>query len=157
MTSTPKRTSRRGRTPRPNRMPSDHVGVLVAALVMVVGGASGAFLLILNNPPRIGAELWLFFILLHMIITGVMIPLVRYVNVRFTPINADLPPGGIIVRQSVWIGLYVVIMAWLQILRVLSVPIAFFLGLVFIVLEGFLRSRELAQERAYDFDDDDME
>lgn len=132
-----------GRSPR---MPADHAGVLLAALGMFLGGWSGLAYLIINNPPRIGAELWLFFILLHMAITGTTLPIVRYLNVRLTPITIDPPPGGIIVRQSIWIGLYVVIVAWLQILRSLSIPIAFFLALVFIVLEGFLRARELSSD-----------
>ena len=44
------------------------------------------------------------------------------------------------------IGLFVVACTWLQIPRILSWPVAFFLALVFIVLEVFLRSRELADE-----------
>ncbi len=131
---------------RSPRMPADHAGVLLAALAMFLTGWSGLAYLVMNNPPRIGAELWLFFILLHLAVTGTTLPVVRYLNVRLTPISIDPPPGGIIVRQSIWIGLYVVIVTWLQILRSLSIPIAFFLALVFIVLEGFLRARELNTE-----------
>ncbi|GAB4529473.1 MAG: hypothetical protein OHK0046_49390 [Anaerolineae bacterium] len=126
------------------RMPSDHIGVLIAALVMVVIGVGGGVLLILNNPPRLGAELWLFFILGHLAITGIAIPVVRYLNVRLTPISDDPPPGGVIVRQSIWIGLFFVICAWLQILRALSFPAAFFIALVLVVIEVFLRYRELS-------------
>ena len=57
-------------------------------------------------------------------------------------------PGGVLVRQSIWIGLFVVMCAWLQMPRVLNLPVAFFLGLVFIVIEVFLRSREIRNERA---------
>jgi hypothetical protein len=52
----------------------------------------------------------------------------------------------VIVRQSTWIGFYVVTCAWLQIPRVLSWPVAIFVGMVFVVLEIFLRSRELSHE-----------
>jgi hypothetical protein len=130
---------------RPDRIPPDHVGVLIAALVMAGGGGWGLYQLVTSRFPRIDA-IWLFFVLLQITVTGVSLPFVRYLNVRFTPINADLPPGGVLVRQSVWIGLFVVTCAWLQIPRVLSLPIAFFLGLVFVVLEVFLRSREIARE-----------
>jgi len=123
-------------------IPADHIGALLAGLAMMLGGWLGLVYLILNSPPRIGAELWLFFVLIHLAITGTVLPIVRYLNVRFTPIHVEAPSGGIIVRQSVWIGLFVVINVWLQILRVLSAPIAFFLALVFVVLEVFLRSRE---------------
>lgn len=129
------------------KTPPDHVGVLIASLVMVVLGWGGLYWLVTTQIPRIGGELWLFFVLLHLAITGTAIPFVRYVNLRFTPIDVELPPGGIIVRQSVWIGLVVVAYSWLQILRALSIPVAFLLALVFIVIEAFLRMREIANER----------
>lgn len=133
--------------PATSSTPPDHIGLLVAALVMMGIGWLGLYQLVVTTLPRIGGELWLFFILLLMAITGTAIPIVRYINVRFTPLDVDVPPGGVIVRQSVWIGLFVVTCAWLQIPRVLSLPLAIFLAAVLIVVEIFLRSRELAAER----------
>lgn len=123
-------------------MPADHVGVLVSGVLMLLGGLLGLLVLVTNTLPRLGAELWLFFLLLHLTVTGAALPIVRYLNVRFTPVNADPPPGGVLVRESVWVGLFAVILAWLQLMRVLSVPIAFFVALIFVVLEIFLRTRE---------------
>jgi hypothetical protein len=129
------------------KTPPDHVGILIAALAMMVGGWWGVYQLVMTTLPRVGPR-WMFFVLLHVAITGTVLPFVRYLNVRFTPVMRELPPGGVIVRQSVWIGLFVVTCAWLQIPRVLSWPIAFFLALIFIVIEVFLRTRELANENA---------
>ncbi len=125
-----------------DRIPPDHIGVLIAALIMVVVGWGGLYLLVTTQIPRIAGQLWLFFVLLHLAVTGTAIPVVRYLNVRLTPVNAELPPGGVLVRQSVWIGLFVVSCAWLQIPRTLSMPVAVLLGLVFIGIEVFLRLRE---------------
>lgn len=141
------RTRRPATQPNQERIPPDHVGVLISAAVMFVTGWGGLYLLITTQLPRIGGQLWLFFVLLHIAVTGSAIPFVRYLNVRFTPRSVELPPGGIIVRQSVWVGLYVVACAWLRIPRALSLPIAFLLALVFIVIEVFLRTREIAAER----------
>ncbi len=105
-------------------------------------GWIGLYWLITTQNVGLGPELWLFFVLLHLAIAGTVMPLVRYFNVRFTAPDAAPPPGGVIVRQSVWIGLFIVICAWLQIPRVLSLPVTFFLALVFILLEVFLRARE---------------
>lgn len=129
------------------RIPSDHSGILIAATVMFFIGWGGLYLLVTTQYPRIGGQLWLFFVLLNIAVTGTVLPFVRYLNVRFTPLSRELPPAGVIVRQSVWIGLYVVICAWLQIPRALSVPTAFLLAVVFIVIEVFLRVRESATER----------
>jgi hypothetical protein len=128
-------------------MPPDHVGMLVAGMVMMIGGWFGLYQLITTSLPRVGQR-WLFFVLLLTAVTGTVMPFVRYLNVRFTPIDVELPPGGVVVRQSIWIGLFVTICAWLQLPRILNLPIAFFLGLVFIVIEIFLRSREIRSERA---------
>lgn len=131
----------------PDKIPPDHLGVLVASVAMMALGWLGLYQLVTTTLPRVGQR-WLFFLLLEFAVTGTVLPFVRYLNIRFTPIDADLPPGGVLVRQSIWIGLFVVMCAWLQMPRVLNLPIAFFLGLVFIVIEGFLRSREIRNERA---------
>ena len=129
-----------------DRTPPDHVGVLIAALVMIIGGWGGLYLLVMTTLPRVGQR-WLFFVLLHIAVTGTVLPFVRFLNIRFTPVTRDVLPGGVVVRQSVWIGLFVVTCTWLQIPRVLSWPIIFLLALMFIVIEVFLRSREIAHER----------
>lgn len=133
-------------SPRRSTMPPDHIGVLIAAALMVLGGGLGLYQLVTTSLPRIGGPLWLFFALLHITLTGLALPLVRYLNVRFTPVDREPPPSGVIVRQAVWVGLYAVTCAWLQIPRVLSLPVAFFLALAFIIIEGFIRSRELAAD-----------
>lgn len=126
--------------------PPDHVGVLIASILMMIVSWGGLIQLILTTRPRIGGEMWLFFMLLQLAITGTAIPIVRYFNVRFTPVHVEVPPGGVIVRQSVWVGLLFVTYTWLLIPRALSVPVAFFLILVFVVIEIFIRSRELAND-----------
>lgn len=131
---------------RTTSIPPDHIGVLLASALMIVIGWGGMFQLINTTLPRIGGELWLFFVLLQLAVTGTVIPFIRYVNVRFTPSDIEVPPGGVIVRQSIWVGLYAVTCAWLQIPRVLNLPIALLIALALIILEVFLRSRELAAE-----------
>ena len=127
------------------KMPPDHVGVLVAGTLMMLGGWVGLYRLVTATRPFVGPR-WVFFMMLFLAVTGTVLPFVRYLNVRFTSIHNELPPGGVLVRQSIWVGLFVVTCAWLQIPRVLTWPIGFFLGLVFIVIEIFLRSREVANE-----------
>jgi hypothetical protein len=127
------------------KTPPDHIGVMISAIVMIVGGWGGLYQLVSNALPRV-ENIWVFFALLHIAITGTALPFVRYLSVRFTPVDIDLPPGGVLVRRAVWIGTFVVTCAWLQMPRVLNWPIAFFLGLMFIVIEVFLRSREISLE-----------
>lgn len=147
MPSAPRSSRSNNTSPATPSLPPDHIGLLVAAVVMMLLGWGGLYRLMSTTLPRIGGELWLFFILLLMAVTGTAVPMVRYLNVRFTPIDVEVPPGGVIVRQSIWIGLFVVTCAWLQIPRALSLPLALFIILVLVVVEVFLRSRELIAER----------
>lgn len=129
------------------RIPSDHIGMLGASIVMGVLAWIGLFALIQTQPPRLGGPIWLFFVLTCVAVTCTALPFVRYLNVRFTPLTRELPPSGVILRQSVWFGLFVIVCAWLQIVRVLSLPMATLLALGFIGVEVFLRVREVSGER----------
>lgn len=126
-------------------VPPDHRGVLLAAFVLAGVGWLGLIQLVSATLP-LAFPRWLFFILLFIAVTGTVLPFVRYLNVRFTPEELPYPDGGVILRQSIWFGLFAVMCAWLQIPRVLTVPIAFFLGLSFVVIEVYLRLRERADE-----------
>lgn len=139
----------RERLPHREKIQPDHVGVLVAAFVIALVGWGGLYWLVVYTIPRVGQR-WLFFMLLQMAVTGTVIPLVRYLNLRFTPIDRDPPMGNVIVRQATWIALFTVTCAWLQIPRVLSWSVAFFLAIVFVVIEIFVRSRERQLESLLD-------
>ncbi len=122
-------------------------GVLLASLIMFVSGWGGLAYLVATTRPRIGGEIWLFFILLQIAVTGTAIPIVRWISQRLAPAKGDSPLTGVVVRRSVWIGIIAVTCAWLLIPRYLSLPIVFILILLFVVVEVFLRNRELVNER----------
>lgn len=139
-------------TPRQSQrptVPTDHRGILIASVAMTIVGWLGLYKLVTSTLP-LAFPRWLFFILLFTAVTGTAIPFVRYFNMRLTSTNYPVPPGGVILRQSIWVGLYAVTCAWLQIPRVLNLPVAFFLALSFIVIEVYLRLRERAEEGSID-------
>ncbi len=121
------------------------MGLLVAGGVLAAFGWAGVYFIVMFTLPRPGPR-WLFFVMLHMAITGTVLPIVRYTNVRLTRLNRPLPGSGILIRQATWVGLFVVTCAWLQITRILNGPIAFLLAVGFAGLEGFLRYREVQDE-----------
>ncbi|MBN1966878.1 MAG: hypothetical protein JW910_19655 [Anaerolineae bacterium] len=125
----------------------NHRGVIIAAVLLMLIGWVGLYQLVTTTLPLAFAR-WLFFMLLFMAVTGTAIPFVRFLNLRFTPAINPSPAGGVILRQSVWVGLFAVTCAWLQIPRVLNAPVAFFLGLSFVVIEVYLRLRERADTLA---------
>lgn len=121
-------------------------GVLLASLLMFIVGWGGLAHLVLATRPRIGGELWLFFILLQIAVTGSAIPIVGLISQRLARADNPMPLSGVVVRRSVWIGITAVTCAWLMIPRYLSLPIMLIVILLFIVIEVFLRNRELANE-----------
>ncbi len=138
-------------TPPSNRTttPPDHRGALIASFIMMVVGWVGLYQIVTQTLP-LAFPRWMFFILLFAAVTGTALPFVRFLNIRFKPEPYPVPPGAVILRQSIWFGLFAVTAAWLQIPRVLNLPVAFFLALSFVVIEVYLRLRERAEEASID-------
>ena len=97
---------------------------------------------ILYTEPSGGAR-WAFFFTAVLALTGTALPAVAYLNRRFP----SSPPAsiGIILRQAIWIGIYLPTLAWLQIGRVLSPFLALLLGVGLLLIETLLRLRERSQ------------
>ncbi|MBN2469286.1 MAG: hypothetical protein JXN59_01080 [Anaerolineae bacterium] len=136
-------------SPSRQTLTSDHRGVLLAATALFLVGWIGLFQLVTHTLP-LAFPRWLFFILLFCAAAGTSIPILRYLNIQLTPKPYPVPPGGVILRQGIWVGLFAVTCAWLQIPRVLNWPVAFFLALSFVVIEIYLRLRERADDAAID-------
>lgn len=92
--------------------------------------------------PTVGPR-WLFFFLGVLAVTGTALPAIAYLNRRF-PTEPPANPS-VILRQSIWIGIYIPTLAWLQIGRVLTPALALLLALGLIVIEWLLRLRERSQ------------
>lgn len=122
----------------------EQAALIVAALLMAVAGWVGLWMLITTMLPTAFPR-WMFFVFLYLAVTGTVLPFVRYLNARFGRAEDGLPAMGVVLRQSIWVGLFVVACAWLQIPRVLNPVIALILALSLIVIEWFLHMREGGQ------------
>jgi len=113
-------------------------GTAFAGLLMGCIGWLGLYYTVQNVLPTAGAR-WFFFVLLYIAVAGTTIPIAKLVNRRLHRVE---PSDWVSVRQGLWVGLFVATAAWLQIPRVLNLPIAILLALSLITIEGFLRIRE---------------
>jgi hypothetical protein len=141
MPSIPNQPSRS--SPR-RRLQADRNGILIAAGIMAGVGWVLLYRLVMTSAP-LAFPRWLFFILLYQAVTGTVLPLIWYLNQRFSRYSPVT--GGILLRQGIWCGLFAVMIAWLQMTRALTFASAFFLALSMIAIETFLRIRERAQTR----------
>ncbi len=120
--------------------PSPSVKTLLpAALILAITGWFGLAGVIYYSLPTVGPR-WLFFFFSVLAITGTFLPLVAYLNRRFP----SKPPVGVnvILRQSLWVGIFLPTLAWLQIARVLTIGLAGLMAASMVILEWLLRLRE---------------
>ena len=122
----------------------EQTALVVAALLMAITGWVGLWMLITTTLPTAFPR-WMFFVFLYLAVTGTALPFVRYLNARFRRAEDGPPAMGVVLRQSIWVGLFVVACAWLQIPRVLNPVIALILALSLAVIEWFLHLREGGQ------------
>jgi len=111
-------------------------GLFATALLLIAIGWTGLFLLLATTLPTVGPR-WLFFFLLIIAVTGTALPFVWLLHKRF-----GTAPSTVLLRQALWVSLFVSLCVWLQINRSLTLSLGLLLGVGFILLEWFLRLLE---------------
>jgi hypothetical protein len=115
---------------------------LPAALILLVLGWVGFYAVVMYTTPS-GGTRYLFFFTAVLALTGMALPVVAFLNRRFT----STPPAtqAVILRQAIWAGIYLPTLAWLRIGRILTPSIALLLAIGLILIEWLLRLRERSQ------------
>ena len=107
-------------------------GLFATALLLIAIGWTGLYLLLATTLPTVGPR-WLFFFLLIIAVPGTALPFVWVLHKRF-----GAAPTSILLRQALWVALYVSLLVWLQVNRSLTLSLSLLLGVGFILLEWFL-------------------
>lgn len=115
-----------------------YLGLYIAAVLMAAGGWAGLYYLIVETLPLVGPR-WLFFVLWLTALTGTSVPFAHYLNRRFSRRTA---PAWVLLRQSLWVGIFGAISAWLLIGRTLTWVNGLVLITVLFVIEWLLQLRE---------------
>ncbi len=112
---------------------------LFPSLILFFGGLGGLALLVNLSLPTLWPR-WGFYALVVLAATGASLPVSFWLNKIFSknfPVKA-----GVIVRESVTVGVYFAVLAWLSIGRALNFPIMVWLALGLCIIEYLLRLRE---------------
>jgi hypothetical protein len=80
-------------------------------------------------------------------VTGLMLPLTSFLNKRFVPGRA--PTYFTVIRQAMWVGLWVAFCVWLQMNRTLGLAVASLVAVVLIMFEALLQVRTRATTMAH--------
>lgn len=78
--------------------------------------------------------------------TGLVLPLAYFLNRRFSP---DKPIHFLVVmRQAIWVGLWIAFCVWLQMNRTLNLGVALLVAAVLLIVEFLLQLRTRAADQS---------
>lgn len=123
----------------------------ISSLILILIGWGGLFAVVYFAVPLVWFR-WGFFALLILAITGTVLPIVYFFHRRFP----ESPPAesNVIVRQSVWFGVYGATLAWLQLGGLVTVYVILGLAGGLLAIEYFIRLRERSRWKPPILDDD---
>jgi hypothetical protein len=114
--------------------------ILTTALILFISGAVGLALVFIFTVPTLGPR-WLLFFLAILVISGVALPFTWLLNRRLVAANFPVS-AAILVREALFIAIYVDLLVWLQFGKVLNFALGVFLLVGFGLVEALLRWRE---------------
>lgn len=114
--------------------------VALTVLAALVSWA-GLWYLVNNTSPE--PLFPLFLVLLFVAVSSISLPVVAYLNRRFSDPTEYRTDYKLLLRQSGWLGLFVVLCAWLQSppIRILNGMVAVIIFSIFALVEAFLLTR----------------
>lgn len=115
--------------------------LILPTLLLLLGGWGGVVLTILYTVPTAGWR-WVFFLCWVVAWSGSALPLLYLLHWIFPSRGMNF---AILGRQAIWAGMYGALLAWLQLGRMVTFPLALEIAAVFVLLELLLRWREQAQ------------
>ena len=118
---------------------SKTLSILVISIILNLIGWVGLILLLNLSLPTLGPR-WVFFLLLTIAVSGLALPVLFFLHLRF-PTD---PPAEMnaYIREALFVSIFVDMLAWLQLGRMLSPLRAFLVAIGMVAIEFFLRLRE---------------
>lgn len=120
---------------------------LITGLSLAAIGWGGLYVLITRTLPTLGPR-WLFYFLLTLAVSGLVLPVYHFLHRRFP----GEPPAdaGVIVREAALTAIYVDLIAWLQLGKVLTPPMAVIIAGGMLLVELLMRIRERSRFKPRD-------
>jgi hypothetical protein len=112
---------------------------LTTAIILAIIGWVGLLLLFLLTLPTLGPR-WLLFFLVTLAFSGIALPVVHYLHLRFP--GSQAVTSTVMIREALLVGAYADLLLWLQFGKVLNFALAILVGACLIAIEFFLRMRE---------------
>jgi hypothetical protein len=123
---------------------SSYRSLMVAAALLAAAGWLGLLMLLSTTLPTVGPR-WLFFFLFTLAVTGTALPFTWVLHRRFDSVPV---PAAVLFRQSLLVGLLAGTCMWLQINRMLTLPLTLLLAVGLGGIEALVRAVERSTWRA---------
>ena len=124
--------------------------IFLTSLVLMVLGAGGLIFIVFFSEPTLGPRL-LFFFFLTIGTTGLALPFSYIIQRRLAK---QYVPVSVLLREAILFGIFVDLLTWLQLGRILSNLMILILAGGFFLLEFFLRMAEKATFQPESQDDE---
>jgi hypothetical protein len=124
------------------RSNSSFLPYLASTICLLLFGFGAAAFSIFYLPPVVWAR-WLLFFGGTLGLTGLALPVTWFLNLRFP----SEPPAGpyVVLRQAIWVGVYGIVLAWLQQVRLVTIWTGLGLAVGLVAIEYLIRMRERAR------------
>ncbi|MCJ7519195.1 MAG: hypothetical protein MUO42_05930 [Anaerolineaceae bacterium] len=124
--------------------------IFITSLLLSILGLGGLAFIFIALEPTLGPR-WMFYFFLTMAGTGLALPAAYIIQRRLAK---QYVPARVLIREGLFFGIYLDLLAWLQIGRIASNLVIFLLASGMVLLEVFLRMAEKATFRADEFSDE---
>jgi len=114
--------------------------IFLTSVILIFIGGLGIAGLFYFTQPTLGPR-WLFFFFITILVSGLSLPFVFILQRR---ISKNKISSSVLIREALWVAVFVDLIAWLQLGRVLNGLVFIFLFGGFVVIEILLRMSETA-------------
>ena len=118
--------------------------ILMSSVILSILGGGGLAFIFIFFEPTLGPR-WMFFFFLSIIGAGIALPISYLIQRRFA---TQAVPGKVLIREAILFGVFLALIAWLQLGRILTNLIVVIIAVGSILLEMLLRMAEKATFQA---------
>lgn len=118
--------------------------ILISSIFLIILGGGGLAFIFIFYEPTLGPR-WMFFFFLTIIGSGIALPISYLIQRRFAN---QVVLNKVLIREAIFFGVFLALIAWLQLGRILTNLIIVIISIGFILLEMLLRMAEKATFKA---------
>ena len=123
--------------------------ILISSIFLTILGGGGLAFIFQFLEPTLGPR-WLLFFFLTIIGAGMALPISFLIQRRF---SNQVVSGKVLIREATLFGIFLSLLAWLQLGRILTNLIILIIAAGFVLLEILLRMAEKATFNAEDYEE----